>query len=101
MGTSDPVNKKKYNENKIEEPNFELDLGQFEQALEAVDKAQSAQEKGDSFEQFADLLFGGVPFLEVRDRNLRTSTGEIDIVIEYALVKEIVGGAVSGDFVLR
>lgn len=68
---------------KINKPHFELDVNQFEKALAAVDTAKSTQEKGDTFEVFANLLLGGIPYLRVRDRKLQTRTGEIDLVVEY------------------
>ena len=68
---------------KVEGEYFELDIEAFDEALDQVDSAEGTKEKGDAFEDFAELLFGGIDFLKVRDRNLNTNTGEIDLVIEY------------------
>lgn len=68
---------------KVEGTYFELEIEEFEEALDQVDSAEGTNEKGDAFEYFAELLFGGIDFLRVRDRNLNTNTGEIDLVIEY------------------
>jgi len=70
-------------------PYFQIDLQELENALNSVDQAESSQEKGDAFEDFAQLLFGAVPFLTVRNRNLGTNTGEIDLVVEYEGYSEL------------
>ncbi|MDZ7701777.1 MAG: restriction endonuclease [Halobacteriales archaeon] len=63
--------------------NYSINLDDLETALEAVDEAETNHEKGDTFEELANLLFEAIPFLEVRDKNLETNTGEIDLVVEY------------------
>ncbi|MBX0286625.1 restriction endonuclease [Halomicroarcula sp. F28] len=67
----------------IQTKHFELDTVDYTRALREVDEAESTAEKGDSFERLAVLLFSGISFLQKRDRQLRTHTGEIDVVIEY------------------
>jgi hypothetical protein len=69
--------------NYVNTQNYEIDLIEFETALSAVDDADTNQEKKNTFEQLADLLFGAIPFLKVRERNQLTNTSEIDLVIEY------------------
>lgn len=67
----------------IESDYFSLDINQFEDAVDLLDEAESSYKKGEAFEDLAGLLFGGVEFLKVRDKQLRTNTGEIDVVVEY------------------
>lgn len=67
----------------IEKEHFEMDLSRFEQHLAAVDRAESATQKGRTFEGFANFLFSGIPFLNVRSNRLDTNTSEIDLVVEY------------------
>jgi hypothetical protein len=62
---------------------YEVDLVRFEDAIDAVNQAETAQEKGDTFEDMAELLFGAIPFLRVRERKELTKNSEIDIVVEY------------------
>jgi len=70
-------------EKSIQTENFELDNAKFTRALRAVNQADSASKKGNTFEHLAVLLFEGIPFLRKRDRKFRTATGEIDVIIEY------------------
>ncbi|WP_436924913.1 restriction endonuclease [Halosimplex amylolyticum] len=67
----------------VAKDHFEMDLNRFERHLAAVDRAESTTEKGETFEEFANFLFGGIPFLNVRSDRLDTKTGEIDLVVEY------------------
>lgn len=62
---------------------YEMDLVRLENAINAVDQASTTQEKGDTFEELADLLFGAIPFLRVRGKKELTKTSEIDLVVEY------------------
>lgn len=62
---------------------YEIDLVRLENAIDAVDQASTTQEKGDTFEELAGLLFGAIPFLRVRGRKELTNTSEIDLVVEY------------------
>jgi Holliday junction resolvase-like predicted endonuclease len=72
-----------YSEISIDEPFFQLDVGQAVVAFENVQQAEESHEKGDAFEDFAAILFDGIPCLSVRGQNVRTRTGEIDLIIEY------------------
>ena len=73
----------------VSNPFYEIDLEQLEKLLNRVDQAEGTREKGESFEEFAEFLFGAVQFLEIRNRNLSTNTGEIDLVIEYTGSEEM------------
>lgn len=73
----------KRTQNYVVEENYEIDLKLLEDALDSVDEAESTQEKGDTFEMLAELLFGAIPFLRVRQRKELTKTSEIDLVVEY------------------
>lgn len=68
---------------RIDTPNFELDLSAYQAALEAVESASSPAEKGDTFERLSALLFEGIPFVSIRHTNLRTATSELDLIVEY------------------
>lgn len=72
----------------VEKEYFEMDLHRFERHLAAVDRAESTTEKGITFEGFANFLFSGIPFLNVRSDRLDTRTGEIDLVVEYTGIDE-------------
>lgn len=67
----------------IESRYFSLDSDEFDEAVNWLDEAESSHDKGEAFEDLASLLFGGIEFLTVRDKQLRTNTGEIDVVVEY------------------
>ncbi len=67
----------------IKEETFRLQLRQYAHQLDFVMAAETNDEKKRSFEGLAKLLFDGIPFLTCRDANLRTSSSEIDIVVEY------------------
>lgn len=67
----------------IDEENFHLDLADYSKALRKADKANSANEKGTSLENIAKLLFESVTCVTVRDTNVVTRSGEIDLIIEY------------------
>lgn len=68
---------------RINTRNFELDLSDFQTALEAAESASSPADKGDTFERLSALLFEGIPFVSIRHTNLRTATSELDLVVEY------------------
>jgi hypothetical protein len=70
-------------EERIRTDNFQLDLGRYDRTLAAVREATTNQEKKESFEELASILFSGVTYLSVRDKNLRTTMSEIDLVVEY------------------
>jgi hypothetical protein len=84
------------------EPNYEIDLKEFEDALEAMDSADTSQERGDAFEEFAGILMEAMPFIRVRERNLRSRTNELDLVVEYMGVDETkIFDKVSSDFLIE
>lgn len=51
--------------------------------IEAVENAQTNDEKGKSLERLANFLFDNVPSLHCKYLNLFTRSSEIDLVIEY------------------
>jgi hypothetical protein len=53
----------------------------FAKLLDEVRQAQTNDEKGESLEFLAELLFGRIRGLEIIDRDLRTSAEEIDLLI--------------------
>lgn len=67
----------------LETEQFSLDLREFSERLYSAEKADTNSKKGETLEEIADLLFQSVRCLSVRDRNLITKSGEIDLVIEY------------------
>lgn len=84
------------------EPNYEIDLKEFEDALEAIDNADTSQERGDAFEEFAGVLMEAMPFIRVRERNLRSRTNELDLVVEYTGADETkIFDKVSSDFLIE
>jgi hypothetical protein len=66
----------------ISTANFQLDLDEFDEYLFDVFDAETSNEKGDRLEDSAEFLIEGVPHFSVKDRNLRTLSGEIDLVVE-------------------
>lgn len=66
----------------IKTANFQMDLDEFDERLFQICNAETSQEKGDRLEDTAEVLFEGVPHFLVSDRNLRTLSGEIDLVIK-------------------
>jgi Holliday junction resolvase-like predicted endonuclease len=62
---------------------FQLDIDEYADRLYDAYTASSAQEKGNTLEDVVEFLFNGLNLVNVRDRNLRTRTGEIDIILEY------------------
>lgn len=96
----EPDNKR--SQNYVIEPNYEIDLKQFEDALDAMDNADSSQERGDAFEEFAGVLMEAMPFIRVRERNLRSRTNELDLVVEYMGADETkIFDKVSSDFLIE
>lgn len=70
-------------ESEIKEETFHLQLDQYSRQLHLVGIATTNDEKKTTLESLAKLLFESIPFLTCRASNLRTSSSEIDIVIEY------------------
>jgi hypothetical protein len=84
------------------EPNYEVDLKKFESAVEAMDNADSSQERGEAFEELAGILLEAMPFIRVREQNLRTRTSELDLVVEYTGAdEEKIFDKVSSDFLIE
>lgn len=67
----------------IEEELFQLDLKEYSNHLYASEEADTSNEKGDTLEELAVVLVDAIPCLSIRDRNLVTKFGEIDLVLEY------------------
>jgi len=67
----------------IESEVFRLDLRKYSQQLQSVLLARTNDEKKKSFEGLAKLLFDGISFLSCKYTDLRTASGEIDIVVQY------------------
>ncbi|WP_224268572.1 restriction endonuclease [Haloprofundus salinisoli] len=67
----------------IKTERFRLDIDEYSEMLYRAYSADSSTEKGDSLEEVVAYLFEGLTMLSVRDRNLRTRSGEIDLVLEY------------------
>lgn len=62
---------------------FTLDIDDYSELLYEAYSANSSQEKGETLEAVAAMLFEGLEMINIRDRNLRTRSGEIDLVLEY------------------
>jgi len=67
----------------IQDEFFELDIDRYTRLLYDAYNAVESTEKGDKLEEVAEYLFEGFAMLSIRDTNLRTRTGEIDLVLEY------------------
>lgn len=86
----------------IKKPDYEIDLKKFEDALEAMDNADTTQERGDAFEELAGVLMEAMPFIRVRDQNVRTKTSELDLIVEYTGAdKKKIFDKVSSDFLIE
>jgi hypothetical protein len=66
----------------IETEHCKLDLRKCGEILYEAEKSETPQEKGDTLEAVATQLFRSFPYLSVRDQNLYTKFGEIDLVVE-------------------
>lgn len=67
----------------INTDNYSISLDDFWRHFQKVQNAETNAEKGESLEKLAELLFEGFPYISVREKNLRTSSAEIDLVLEY------------------
>ena len=74
----------------ISTDNFRMDLDIFHELLYDVLEAETPQAKGDRLEDVAESLLEAVPHFCVADRNLRTVTGEIDLVIENSEIQSAI-----------
>ena len=71
-----------YNPPSIEAEYCQMDVRKYGEILYEAETADTAQEKGDALEAVATQLFRSFPYLLVRDQNLYTKFGEIDLVVE-------------------
>ncbi|TYL35856.1 hypothetical protein CV102_25560 [Natronococcus pandeyae] len=62
---------------------FKIDVDGFIQAVREVENAETNQEKGDTFEDLAKILFNALDNVVVRDTNVKNNTGEVDLIVEY------------------
>lgn len=67
----------------IEEEEFTLDLADYSNALMEVSKADSPIKKGKALENLAEILFEAISCLTVRETNVITRSGEIDLIVEF------------------
>lgn len=67
----------------IEGDLFQLDLKEYSNHLYAAEQANTKNKKGDTLEELAGVLLNAINCLSVRDRNLVTKFGEIDLVTEF------------------
>jgi hypothetical protein len=89
-------------QNYVVAEHYEVDLKKLEDTIEAMDNAETDQERGDAFEEFAGLLMEAIPFLRVRQRKLRTRTSELDLLVEYTGAdKKTIFDKVSDDFLIE
>jgi hypothetical protein len=68
---------------RIQTPHFEIDIEEYTDLLYGAYTSDGANEKGDTLEDVAEFLFEGMKDVTVRDRNLRTQSREIDLVLEH------------------
>ncbi|MCL4552513.1 MAG: restriction endonuclease, partial [Candidatus Marsarchaeota archaeon] len=67
---------------------FSIDAKEYSAALAKTKKARTNEQKKQSLEGLAKLLFQGIPFLSFKYSNLRTASAEIDLVFLYRGFKE-------------
>lgn len=67
----------------INTDNYSISLDKFWECFQEVRNAQTSTEKGKSLEKLAGLVFKGFPYISIREKNLRTSSAEIDLVLAY------------------
>ena len=68
---------------RIQTQYFELNIEEYADLLYSAYTSFEANEKGDALEDVAEFLFEGMKDVTVRDRNLRTQSREIDLVLEH------------------
>ncbi|OYR38018.1 hypothetical protein DJ82_13845 [Halorubrum sp. Ib24] len=68
---------------RISTPDFSLDLRRYNHVLELIYEAETNEEKKESLEDLAEILFNSIPYLKIRERNDELLTGELDLVVEY------------------
>jgi hypothetical protein len=89
-----------HSEKIIQNDYSELDLSEYTIELGRANRATSEQEKGDSLESLAELLFESIRFLSVRDTNINASFGEIDLIVEYVGSDKLTFFDYSGRFLV-
>jgi hypothetical protein len=67
---------------------FSIDAQAYSAALARTKKARTNEEKKESLEGLAKILFEAIPFLSFKYSNLRTASAEIDLVFVYRGFKE-------------
>jgi hypothetical protein len=67
---------------------FSIDAQKYSAALAKTKKARTNEQKKQSLESLAKLLFQAIPFLSFKYSNLRTASAEIDLVFLYKGFKE-------------
>lgn len=67
----------------IHTEHFELDIDKYADLLFKAYSVSRANEKGDALEDVAAFLFEGMKDVTLRDRNVRTQSREIDLVLEH------------------
>ncbi|WP_147464977.1 restriction endonuclease [Halococcus sp. IIIV-5B] len=67
----------------VQTDNFELNIDNYADLLYSAYNASTANEKGDALEDVVAFLFDGMKDVVIRDRNLRTKSREIDLILEH------------------
>ncbi|MFC7166479.1 restriction endonuclease [Halospeciosus flavus] len=67
----------------INTEHFTLDLDHYESILETVRDPDSTQEKGESLEELAALLFDGIEATKTVEQNVYGESSEVDVVARY------------------
>lgn len=67
----------------LESEQFSIDLKEYSDALRKAKHAVKPIEKGKSLEKVAKSLFQGIRCVTVKDTNVETRSGEIDLIVEY------------------
>jgi len=68
----------------IETEFFEIDVNEYSDLLYSAYSADSPVKKGNSLEEVVEYLLSGLKMVDIRDTNLNTKTGEIDVVLQYS-----------------
>jgi len=66
----------------IDEKLFKIDRKMLKELLDKVLSADTNKEKKESLEDLAEYLFSSITGIKVIDRNARTKTSEIDLILE-------------------
>ena len=68
---------------------FNLDIDKYSELLYNSYTAKASNKKGNSLENVVEYLFNGLSMINIKDRNLRTRSDEIDFVLEYVGYDEL------------